>query len=81
MRNREMCKKCKYKGGSASDHFRIFCDYSGKTDSTALKALKKGKHSKAIDSRGDDMNDCKLFEPADGVSENPLKRLWREDKV
>ena len=73
-----MCKKCKYKGGSAADHFRVFCDYSGKSDGTALK---KGRKGTVIDSRGDDMNDCKLFEPADGETKNPLKRLWREDKV
>ncbi len=78
MRNREMCRQCKYKGGNASDHFRIFCDYSGKTDNTALKKERKGK---VIDSRGKDPDNCLLFEPANGASQNPLKKLWREDKV
>ena len=75
MRNKELCKKCKYKGGTETN---VFCDYSGKTGKTVLRREAKGK---VINLRGDDPDKCLLFEPDDGEDHNPLKRLWREDKV
>lgn len=71
-RNRDMCRKCRYRGGRLSEKVAIFCDYSGKTGATCLRL----EHGKVVDKRGDDLEDCKLFD--DGkVRDNPMKKLWR----
>lgn len=71
-RNRDMCRKCRYRGGRLSEKVAIFCDYSGKTERTCL-TLQDGK---VVDLRGNDKNNCKLFN--DGKKrKNPLKKKWR----
>lgn len=74
MRNKRKCKKCIYHGGSIGRKSSITCDYSGKTDTTCL-TLENGK---VVDRRGNDMNNCKLFD--DGRKrKNPLKKQWMQE--
>lgn len=72
MRDKSQCKKCIYRGGGTNTSYALFCDYSGKTETTCL-TLKKGK---VVDRRENDKNSCKLFN--DGKKrKNPLKKKWR----
>lgn len=58
MRNREMCSRCKYRGGAVDSPSLMFCNYAAITDETCLKRV----GNQIIDIRGKDMNDCKLFD-------------------
>ena len=67
MHDKKKCMTCKYHGyfGSvpqdASEVYRLnrlICDYSGVTKRTCLKRAGKG----FIDSRGNDPNNCLLYE-------------------
>ena len=70
MRNREMCSRCKYRGGSVDSPFTMFCNYAFIADETCLKRV----GDQVIDIRGKDMNDCKLFEEG-----RPVIRRKEED--
>lgn len=66
--NKQKCLKCKYHGlgcggypakvGFNGRTVSVYCNYSI-LERTCLKRLKNGQ---VIDLRGDDYNDCKLFE-------------------
>lgn len=64
--DKKKCLKCKYHGlgvgysvkASNGTFKRVFCDYSGITDSTCLKP---GPNHTVIDLRGDDYKNYKLF--------------------
>lgn len=73
MRDKNQCKKCIYRGGGTNASYALFCDYSGKTGKTCL-ALKNGK---VVDIRGNDKNNCKLFNDGKKKRKNPLKKKWR----
>lgn len=56
----KQCKKCIYRGVWNSGLFKMFCNYSLVTRHTCLTIDEKTRQT--IDRRGDDPNDCKLFE-------------------
>jgi hypothetical protein len=57
MRNRKECIKCMFRGGTPGMEYKLFCNYSGITDKTCLRAAGKG----VIDIRGTDKTHCQLF--------------------
>ena len=71
-RNREMCKKCIYHGGRLSEKVAIFCDYSGKSGTTCLYLRK----NKVVDRRGNDPNNCRLFDDGKKKVKHPYRKLF-----
>ena len=57
MRNREKCKKCKYRGGTV-DTITMFCNYAFIAEQTALHKV----DGKIVDRRGTDPDNCLCFE-------------------
>lgn len=74
-RNREKCRKCIYHGGRISEGVAIFCDYSGKADETCLKLV----DGKVVDMRGNDLEDCKLFDDGKKNVKHPYRKLWHKE--
>lgn len=66
--DKKKCMKCKYHGvGCGGETVRrrnemvhVYCNYSSITNSTCLK---RGPHGTVTDLRGDDYNNCKLYDP------------------
>lgn len=64
--NKYKCLKCIYRGESQLGYpvrykgqwVRVYCNYSGCTNSTCLKPI---SHYDTIDIRGEDYENCKLF--------------------
>ncbi len=66
--NKKVCEKCKYRGvfiGNKSIH----CYYAGLTSETCLKLVDK----KVIDRRGNDPNNCLLFEEGEAMENEEFK--------
>lgn len=72
IRNREMCRKCIYRGNRMSDGIISFCDYAGKTDTTCLTL----EHGKVRDRRGNDMDNCLLFDDGKKKVKHPYRKLF-----
>ena len=68
MKNKELCKKCKYRGtigsrtGARED---ITCDYFTTSDERRTCLVKGGVDVK--DRRGDDFNNCLLYEEGEQI--------------
>ena len=61
--NLDKCVQCRFHGTGAgypvgSRHLPIFCNYAGIKDKTCLCLIK----GEVVDRRGDDPNNCQLFE-------------------
>lgn len=69
MKNKELCKKCKYRGtigartGNGED---ITCDYFATSNEKRTCLVKGGADVK--DRRGDDFNNCLLYEEGEQIS-------------
>lgn len=71
MKNKELCKMCKYTGTVGSrcgDHMSITCDYGILTKSSAL-----GK-------RGDNPNECLLFEKGERIERKKAETIHKTIK-
>lgn len=67
MFNKDKCKKCKY---HAKVNCMITCDYAIKSDNGAC-IKRKGKYN--VDTRGNDPNNCLLYES--GKAEKELRHI------
>ena len=68
--DKKKCKICNYRG-ERSGGYNLSCNYSGITGETCLKRGPKGT---VIDIRGDDPENCLLFEP--GKSNKRMDKLY-----
>ena len=57
MRNKEQCRKCRFRGG-AIDKSEMHCNYAFIAEQTCLHRVGK----KIVDRRGNDPNNCLCFE-------------------
>ena len=64
MRNKNQCRRCKYRGG-AMDAYNIICNYAFIADQTCLHR----ENGKIVDRRGTDPNNCLCFEEGRVVNE------------
>lgn len=72
MKNKELCKKCKYHGTMGNRGKReadICCDYATLAqDGTCLKYM----HGEIIDRRGNDYDKCLLFKKGEGLGRHTV---------
>lgn len=74
--NKKKCKKCKYHGerlSVAMDGQNIYCDYLCITGKTCLTYDNKGK---VIDRRGNDADNCALFEKGAAIQDKKVVGQW-----
>lgn len=78
-RKRELCPNCKYHGDISGKYgTTMMCNYSMHTQTTALK---HGPGRTVIDSRGEDRNQCALYEEGKPEKVKPKKQLFRPKEV
>ena len=58
MRNKEQCRKCKFSGGKQDGMETMYCNYAAINDQTCLHKV----DGKVVDRRGNDKDNCLLFE-------------------
>lgn len=74
--NKKNCKKCKYHGerlSGAIDGQSIYCDYLCITGKTCLTYDDNGK---IIDRRGNDAENCALFEKGAAIQNKKVVGQW-----
>ncbi len=73
MKNKELCKKCKWRGSfGAKNDVNICCDYAAlASNGTCLKKF----HAEVIDRRGDSYDECLLFEEGTALERQGSKEF------
>ena len=80
MKNKELCKKCKYRGtiGSRDSSIdSIVCDYAATSKNGTCLKNHKGK---AVDRRGRDPEKCLLFEEGEALGRAMNSDPFLEEK-